>query len=100
MNYLTIELIKKQLRLEDDFTEDNTLLEALGEAAEDYVQSHLNMQLDEIAADNSGELPKAINQAMLILVSYFYDNDGSGDNKEIPNAFYMLLAPYKKYAVQ
>lgn len=99
MNYLTVEDIKHQLIIEQDFTEDDTYLEALGDAAEDFVQAHLNSELDDITAENSGELPNAIHQALLIMVDYLYDNRGSGTNNEIPNAFYVLCAPWKKYTI-
>jgi hypothetical protein len=35
----------------------------------------------------------------LIFVSYSYDNDGSGENREVPNAFWILAAPFKKYTI-
>lgn len=99
MNYLTLEDIKYQLRIDADFTEDDTLLETLGDAAENFLESHLNCALDDIVAENSGEFPKALYQALLIFVSYSYDNDGSGENREVPNAFWILAAPFKKYTI-
>ena len=99
MTYLTIEAIKQQLRIDVNFTLDDVLLESLGDGAENFLEAHLNIALDDVCADNSGYLPDALYRALLILVSYLYDNDGSGENKEIPNAFWVLCAPYKKYSI-
>lgn len=99
MTYLTIDAIKQQLRIDENFTLDDVLLESLGDGAENFLEAHLNIALDDVCADNSGYLPDALYRALLILVSYLYDNDGSGENKEIPNAFWVLCAPYKKYSI-
>lgn len=99
MNYLTLEDIKQQLRINELYAEDDTLLEGLGDAAESYLSDYLDTNLDVIAAQNSGELPQSLYRAMLILVSYLYDNDGSGETREIPKAFYMLTCLYKKYPI-
>ena len=99
MTYLTLDDIKRQCIIEESFTEDDDLLEALGDAAEDFVQSHINQQLDDVAADNAGDLPKSLKQAMLIMCDYLYDNRGSGDNHEIPDAFYVLCKPYMHYTI-
>ena len=90
MTYLTLEDIKYQLRIDADFTEDDTLLETLGDAAENFLESHLNCALDDIVAENSGEFPKALYQALLIFVSYSYDNDGSGEPGSCSSRWYRL----------
>lgn len=99
MNYLTLEDIKYQLRIEQEWDEDNPLLESIGDGAESFLESHLNESLDNITADNGGELPKSLYRALLLLVDYLYDNTGSGDTREMPTAFFMLVAPFKKYAI-
>lgn len=99
MNYLNLDIIKKQLRMNEDFNEDDTLLESIGDGAESFLEAHLNESLDNIAADNGGELPHALLTTLLLLVDYLYDNPGSGDNKEVPNAIFILSAPFKKYAI-
>lgn len=99
MTYLTIDAIKQQLRIDANFTLDDVLLESLGDSAEEFLEAHLNIALDDVCADNSGYLPKSLYQALLMFVDYSYDNSGSGENKEIPNAFWVLCAPYKKYSI-
>ena len=99
MNYITLEDIHKQLRLEPDFTEDDELLNIYGDSAESFLEAHLNCALDDIAAENSGQLPTALKQALLMLVDYSYDNSGSGKSEDIPSAFWILTNPYKVYSI-
>jgi hypothetical protein len=99
MNYLTIEEIHKQLRLDPEFTEDDEILNIYGDAAESFLEAHLNCSLDDIAAENSGQLPTALKQALLMLVDYSYDSSGSGDVKDIPQPFWILVNPWKVYSI-
>lgn len=99
MNYLSLDDIKRQCRIEPEFIEDDTILEIYGDAAESFLTAHLNCELDDIAAENGGELPKALYQALLMLVDYSYNESGSGQNYEIPNAFWIITNPYKKYSI-
>lgn len=99
MNYITLEQIKKQLRIDELFADDDELLEGLGDAAESFLEAHLNVSLDDVTAENSGDLPKALVQALLMYVSYLYDNDGSGETREIPNAFWVLCKPWQNYTI-
>ena len=99
MKYLTIEDIKRQCRIDSDFTEDDELLEIYGDSAETFLESHLNIALDDIVAQNSGELPKALYQVLLILVDYSYDNSGSGENRELPQALWILCKPWQVYTI-
>lgn len=99
MNYLNIEEIKKQCRIEDWFTEDDEMLESIGDGAENYLENYLDQALDDITAENGGTLPPALHRALLILVSYLYDNDGSGQNQDVPQAFFVLTLPFKNYSI-
>lgn len=99
MRYVTLEEIRNQIRMDDFFTADDALLESLAESAESFLESHLNCPLDDIEAENSGEFPKALKQAILLFVSYLYDNDGSGENRDIPQAFWALCKPYQNYTI-
>ena len=99
MNYLDLNLIKKQCRIEEDFTEDDELLEMYGDSAEQFLEAHLNCALDDIAAENSGSLPVSLINAMLMYVDYMYDDSGSGDSREMPKAYWVLAAPWKNYTI-
>ena len=101
MVYLTIEEIHQQLRMDPSIsTEDDQLLTALGDSAENFLENHLDRLLDDVTAENGGELPSALHQALLLLVDYLYDNSGSGENREIPNSFWILSQPFKKYSIR
>ena len=99
MTYITLEEIKKQCRIDDWFEEDNDMLEDIGDGAESFLANYLDTELDDITAENSGELPATLKRALLMLCDYLYDNSGSGETREIPKAFFMLALPYKKYSV-
>lgn len=99
MNYLNLQMIKQQCRIDADYTLDDDILETYGDSAEDYLEQYLNNALDDIAAENSGELPKNLINAMLILVDYFYGMSGSGENKDVPQAFYILTNHWKTYSI-
>ena len=96
MKYLNTDIIKKQLNIDDYFTDDDIYLEALGETAEDIVEKQVNEDLCDIAARNNGILPPALKHAMKMLVEYLYNNRGSDDTK-IPDAFYDMIKLYRNY---
>lgn len=99
MRYLTLQDIKSQIVIDQSFTEDDLLLESMGDAAEDYVEQLVNEQLDDIAAKNSGELPASLYRAMLIFVDYLYSvaRGSSGDDKEIPNVINNITKLYRSF---
>lgn len=99
MQYITLAQIKQQLRIDSLFADDDVLLTGLGDSAESFLQAHLNVALDDVVAENSGELPKSLERALLMLVSYLYDNDGSGETREIPNSFWILCKPWQNYTI-
>lgn len=100
MNYLTLSQIKQQCRIDSYFTDDDELLKGIGDSAEDFLENHLDVALDDIAAENGGDLPAALYRALLIFCSWAYDNDGSGENRELPQAYFILAHPFRKYTVK
>lgn len=99
MIYLDLEEIKKQCIIDEDFIEDDAYLESLGDVAERLVNDHVDGQLDDIVADNSGELPATLKHSMLMIVDYLYDYRGSNENKDVPEAFFVMCKPYIKYNI-
>lgn len=99
MRYIDLDEIKYQLRMDSSFTDDDSLLEIYGNAAEEFVEQHLNCALDDICAKNGGELPNNIRAAMLMMVDYLYDHSGARETEDIPNAFWILLKTQQIYAV-
>lgn len=98
MNYLTLDDLHKQMLIDDDFTEDDTYLEMLGDVVERVVEDHLDYSLNDVIHNNGG-LPKPLKMAMLMMAAYLYNQRGDADNMEIPDAFYVLLKPYVKYPI-
>ena len=99
MNYLTLSAIKMQSCIDNDFQDDDTLLESMGEAAEDYVEQLVNKPLDDITAENGGELPKSLYHAMLIFVDYLYSTqrDSSGTDNVVPEVITTIVKLYKSF---
>jgi len=96
MNYLTLSMIKQQLVIDSDFTDDDVYLTALGDTAEELVEQQINKKLVDVLADNNNIMPAPLIHAMKMIVEYFYDNRGSGDN-DIPTAFYYMCSLYRCY---
>ena len=99
MRYLDLYIIKKQCRIDLNFTEDDDILEIYGDSAESFLESYLDQNLDVIAAQNSGELPTELINAMLLYVDYMYDNSGSGEQRDVPKSFFILASLYKNYPI-
>ena len=60
MKYLTIDQIKKQCVIDDDFLEDDDYLETLGDTAEELVEQEIDCDLNHVVAANGGEIPKPL----------------------------------------
>lgn len=97
MKYLTIDQIKKQCVIDDDFFDDDEYLETLGDTAEELVEQEIDNNLIDVVAENGGVLPKPLQHAMKIIVEYFYNNRGSDDVAQIPDAFFHMCKLYRKY---
>jgi uncharacterized phage protein (predicted DNA packaging) len=94
MKYLTIDDIKQQLRL--DFDCEAALLELYGQGAEDTVLYLCNRTYENIIG-TYGEVPAAIRQATLELVTNSYEqrSPASPSNlSAVPYNFDLLIKPY------
>ena len=97
MKFLEFEQIKAQLRLDDQqATDERTLLEMYGEAAEDAVLSLIRRNMANLA-ETYGQVPKQIVQAALMLtaISYQHREPASQQNMyAVPYAFDLLIKSY------
>ena len=96
MKFLTLELIKKHLRI-DGVIEDD-LLDLYGEAAEETLFKTIGVTYEQFI-DEVGEMPKSLVNAALILVDVRYQYRGPGDKMPlsiIPYGFDILVKPYVK----
>lgn len=96
VNYLTLKDIKQQLVIEEDYTQDDQYLEALGDTCEELVEQQINKKLTDVLEENNNVLPAPLKHAIKLIIEYFYDNRGSGDNS-IPDSFYYICALYRNY---
>lgn len=101
---LTLSEIKAQLKLDEDFTDEDALLTLFAKAAQRRTESFLNRRLyvtaEEMpAGDATGLiLPEDVRLAMLMLVTHFYENRSAVtevEKNELPVSFNWLVGPYR-----
>lgn len=99
MTCIPLELAKKHLNLDDDYTEDDEYILGLVAAAKGAVEKALNASLDRLAEENGGEVPMAIIQAILLMVGNWYQNREITGSKvaALPYNFEYLINLYKHY---
>ena len=98
MKWLTLDKIKAQLRIEPDFTAEDTLLESYGESAETTLLNYLNRPYADILG-SYGDVPQPLVQASLLLVdtSYQHRSPISVTNiSQVPYTFDLLVKPYMR----
>ena len=98
MKWLTLEQIKAQLRIEPDFTAEDTLLESYGESAETTLLNYLNRPYADILG-SYGDVPLPLVHASLLLVdtSYQHRSPISVTNiSQVPYTFDLLVKPYMR----
>ena len=96
MRFLTVDELKKQLIIDEDFHDDDKYLESIGDAAEQFVEQHIDISLEEVTYKNDGELPAILKHVMKMIVEYFYANRGS-DSNDIPPVCYQICKLYRQY---
>ena len=104
MKWLTLESIKQQLRIEPDFTLEDTLLTSYGEAAEETTAQYLGRgkTVDDMVAsitEEYGGIPKSVINAALMLVDTWYQHRSPASPVNIsivPYTFDILIKPYMK----
>lgn len=96
---LDLELIKKHLNIDSEFTEDDDYLLMLKDVAVSVIERHIDHDLSDLSVD--GELPKPIQQAALLYIGNMYASRESiafTSATEIPFAYDYLLSLYKDYS--
>ena len=99
MTCIPLELAKKHLNLDEDYTEDDEYILGLIGAAKGAVEMALNASLDRLAEENGGEVPMAIIKAILLMVGNWYQNREITGSKvaALPYNFEYLINLYKHY---
>lgn len=97
MKWLTFDLIKQQLRLDDTIAEmERDLLELYGESAEDTVLNACHRSITDVY-EQYGCIPKAFTHAALMLVSLSYQQRepiSPTNMYVVPYSFDLMVKPY------
>lgn len=98
MKWLTLQEIKEHLGLEQDYTEEDNLLERYARSSENRILNILNRTKDELE-ECYGEVPDDVVHASLLLVEQSYRHRSPGDVQkeyEITYGFEAMVKPYIK----
>lgn len=86
--------------MDESFHDDDSYIEALGDIVEEVTEKHIDMSLKKLTADNNGEIPTPLKQAMLLLLGTYYSNRENvafASSAEIPLSYSYLLSLYQNY---
>jgi len=100
MKWLSLTLIKQQLRIEEDFTMEDDLLTKYGESAEDTILNLCRRTYDDFLSEY-GKIPEDIVHASLLLVSLSYEQRSAVTQYQmyaVGYAFDMKVKPYMRLA--
>lgn len=97
---LSITTIKQHLNIDSTYTADDNYLQQLNRVAEAVVEKHINKSMYDLRMENKGELPVAIEQAILLLIGNYYNNREAvsyTSANELPLSYNYILDLYKCY---
>lgn len=97
--YIELDIAKKHLNIEPDFTEDDEYILGLIDMAEQAVRVHVNEDFEKLAEENGGCLPAPLLQAMLLMIGNMYQNrEPLGTrNLALPFNYQYLIDLYRNY---
>lgn len=94
---LDLKLLKRQVRA-DDFQQDDAYLQHLLDSATETVVTYTNREKAELV-DDKGNLPKMLQQAVLMLAAHWYNQRESVSTvamHEVPDSIQSLVKPYRR----
>ena len=99
MKWLTLQKMKAQCRVEQDFHDEDEWFEDTGEAAEDAILELLNRSYTDLY-EVYGRIPAPIRQTSLMLVDSLYQFRGKdlAQTLQTNPTFALLLKPYMRLA--
>ena len=99
--FITLDIIKKHLNIDDYYTDDDNYLIGLEHVAEKVVEKHIDKKLS-VLCDTNGDLPTPLVHAMLLFIGNLYQSRESvafnSSPSEIPLSYSYLLDLYKNYS--
>ena len=102
MTYLTLAEIKKHLNLDSQFTDDDTYVSALADAAEEVIIRYCDVLLCQLENENR-ELPRSLVQAMLLWIGTHYairESVSQASMSPVPTAFELLCDLWRDYTIK
>lgn len=97
--FITLERLKEHLNIESCFNEQDTYLLGLLRSAQSAVERDLDTRLSEYLLVG-GELDPTCQQAILVLVSNWYENRSLstyGNAREVPKSYTYLIGLLRNY---
>lgn len=98
MAEVSLGVFKKELRMSDDFTEQDDILSLDLDAAEASVLKMCNRTLDDIKQEY-GQMPADLMKAVLALAKHMYSHDIVADERSLqatPYGISVLVKPYTR----
>lgn len=99
--YVSVNLLKKHLNIDQDFHGDDEYLAILSEVAEKTVQRHVCCVLKSLE-DEEGHIPAPLCQAIMLYAGVLYNSRESvafgGSPVDIPHTYEYLISVYKNYS--
>jgi hypothetical protein len=99
---MNIAELKRQLNIEQDFVDDDIILQMDLDVAEQACLNYLNLWTGSTSGVTGGTRPVSISQAVLLLASHFYVTRqpvSYGQAYKIPLALEFLLDSYKNFTI-
>lgn len=101
MAYIDLQLAKRHLNVEQEFTDDDDYIMGLIEAAEAVVSMDICTPLNELEEGEDKKLPAPLRQCILLMVGQLYANRepvAFAQSSVVPLAYKHLVSLYRNYA--
>lgn len=99
MAEVSLALLKKELRIQSDFTDQDEILTLDLEAAEDAIVRWCNRDIEELKFMGGGVFPAQLKKAELALAKHMFTHDMVADERSLnatPYGISTLVKPYVK----
>ena len=104
---IDLDVAKKHLRI--DHSDEDTLIQLYIDAAQEQIESHLQLRVQDVPADPAEPAPDgfvrtnaALQAAALLTVAHLYEHRESvteGAAIELPMGYWSLIQPYRLMGV-
>lgn len=99
MAEVSLDILKKEMRLPSDFTDHDEILSLDLNTAEEAITSACNRTVDELKEMGGGEFPAQLSKAELALAKHYYNHDLVADERSLtatPFGISTLIKPFVK----